>query len=164
MQLEIEELNAEAFSPFGKVIEKPERHQDAEGPGWKWWGENVLLEGEGRPYAVGYLYLEPAELVFDWAERHMLSDELVIPVGGDALVYVAPPDFPTEPGRLPSLQSFRVFRVREGQAALFGKGVWHGAPLAVDGPVKAIVLLLQHSGIQDGYVVRFEDTPLRIAN
>lgn len=162
MQLVITDLTPESFAGFGKVIEQPSRPQDAEGHGWAWWGENVLMEGEGKPYAVGFLDLKPVDLTFSWAERHMHTDELVIPVTGDILVYAGPAEHPDEPVKLPALESFKVFRVRPGQAALLGKGVWHGAPLAVDSPAKAIVLLLQGSGRDDGYVVRFEDRPVVI--
>ncbi len=49
MKLPIRELSAAAFAPYGQVIEMPERSQDAAGPGWRWWGETVLLEGDERP-------------------------------------------------------------------------------------------------------------------
>jgi ureidoglycolate hydrolase len=101
MKLKIEDLTVENFAPFGEVITQPARGQDAQGPGWTWWGENHMLAGGERNYAIGYLDLNPAELSFNWAERHMHSDELLIPMGGDCIVYVGPPDHPDEPGRLP---------------------------------------------------------------
>src|SRR5215212_2707828 len=116
MKLKIEELTAEAFAPFGRVVEQPPRAADVVRPGWSWWGEDHQLAGDltrpDRPYAVGYLDLRPAQLSFDWAERHMHSDEMVIPTGGDCLVYVAPADHPAEPSRLPPLEQFRVFRLQ----------------------------------------------------
>ncbi len=45
MPLTIEPLTPAAFAPFGLVIEQPQRAQDAAGPGWTWWGENVKLAG-----------------------------------------------------------------------------------------------------------------------
>lgn len=162
MKLKIEDLTVEAFAPFGEVLEQPARAQDASGPGWTWWGENHVLAGGERNYAIGYLDLHPAELTFDWAERHMHSDELLAPLGEDCLVYVAPPDYPDEPDRLPPFESFRVFRLRRGQGVLFGKGVWHGAPLALDKPLNVIVLLLKDTGKVDGHVVKFEKTPIYI--
>jgi len=162
MQLPIQDLTEQAFQPFGKIIEQPTRAQDAQGPGWRWWAENALMESEERPYQIGYLDLTPAELKFDWAERHMRSVELIIPIGGDCLVYVAPPDYLEEPNRLPSLERFRVFRVRQGQAVLLDKGIWHGAPLAIDKPLNTIVLLLSRTGDIDLSMVRFEETPVQI--
>jgi ureidoglycolate lyase len=162
MKLKIEDLTVESFAPFGEVIAQPARGQDAQGPGWMWWGENHLMAGGDRKYAIGYLDLQPAELSFDWAERHMHSDELLIPMGGDCLVYVGPPDHPDEPTHLPSLERFRVFRLHQGQGVLLGKGVWHGAPLALDKPLNVTVLLLKDTGQVDGHVVKFDETPVQI--
>ena len=162
MQLPIQDLTAQAFRPFGKIIEQPNRAEDAQGPGWTWWGENALMENADRPYQIGYLDLKPSELKFDWAERHMRSAELIIPTGGDCLVYVAPPEYPDEPERMPAFDRFQVFKVRAGQAILLDKGVWHGAPLAINTPLNAIVLLLSRTGEVDLSLVRFEENPVSI--
>jgi ureidoglycolate hydrolase len=77
-------------------------------------------------------------------------------------VYVGPPDDLDQPTHLPDLERFRVFRLREGQGVLLGKGVWHGAPMALDKPLNVTVLLLKDTGKVDGHVVRFEDTPVQI--
>lgn len=162
MELPIEPLTAEAFVPFGQVLSQPNKLPNATGPGWQWWGETALLAADERPYGIGYLTLVPADRSFNWAERHMQSAELLIPSGGDCLVYVGPPDHPEEPDRMPTLERFRVFRVRQGEGVLLHAGVWHGAPLAIDQPLNVVVLLLQHTGASDTSVVRFEETPVRI--
>jgi len=162
MKLKMEDLTPDTFAPFGEVITQPARTKDASGPGWTWWGQNHVLTGGDRNYAIGYLDLQPAEPTFDWAERHMYSDELLIPMGEDCLVYVGPPDHPDEPDRLPELERFRVFRLRKGQGFLLGKGVWHGAPMALDKPLNVAVLLLKDTGSVDEHLVRFEDTPVQI--
>ncbi len=162
MKIRLEELSPEAFMPFGQVVEQPPRACDAAGPGWKWWGENLLLAGIEESYAIGYLDLQPVSLCFDWAERHMQTDELVIPLGGDCAVYVAPPHYLEEPDRLPARETFRAFRVPVGKAVLFGKGVWHGAPLAIERATKAMVLLLHGTGQRDARVVRFAQQPVEI--
>ncbi len=162
MNLPIENVSSEGFGVFGEFIEQPTRQNDASGPGWQWWGELVKMKGGDRPYAIGYLDLKPAPLSFNWAERHMHSDELLVPLGGDCLVYVGPPDYPDEPARLPSLERLRVFRVRQGQAVLLKPGVWHGAPLAMDRALNVLVILLHNTAKQDLHVVRFEDTPVTI--
>lgn len=162
MNLTVQELTAAAFAPFGRVVAQPDRGSDATGPGWQWWAETTLLPGDARPYAFGYLRLQPDSRRVDWAERHMQSPEVVIPLGGDCLVYVGPPDHPEEPTRLPALERFQVFRVRSGQGVVLRPGVWHGAPLAVDAPLAAMVLLLQGTGQADTHVAHFADTPLEI--
>ena len=155
MALKVRELSAEAFAPYGRVIEAPSRPGDASGPGWTWWAETVLLSGDGRPWGVGYLSLEPTDPRFDWAERHMRTLEAIVPMAGDALVYVGPAEHPEEPRRLPSLERFEVFRVPAGTGVVMDRGVWHGAPFAADGPGAAMVLILEGTGRTDVTVVRF---------
>jgi ureidoglycolate lyase len=158
--LQARELSAGAFAPYGRVIEAPARSGDATGPGWTWWAETVLLPGDGRPWGVGCLTLEPSELRFDWAERHMRTLEAVVPTGGDAFVYVGPPEHRDEPARLPDLGRFEVFRVPVGAGVVLDRGVWHGAPFAAGGSTAAFVLLLEGTGRTDVALARFPDTPV----
>ena len=160
--LAAEPLTPDAFAPYGRVVQLPVRSPDAEGPGWRWWAETALLAGDGRPWGVGYLDLEPVAAQFDWAERHMRTLEGVFATAGDLLVYVGPGDHPDEPGRVPPLERFRVFRVPAGSGVVMDRGVWHGAPLAIGAPTRALVLILEGTGRHDVTVARFPDTPVRI--
>jgi ureidoglycolate lyase len=160
VRLPVRDLSADAFRPYGRVIERPARPQDASGPGWAWWAETVVLEGDGRPWGVGYLDLERAATRFDWAERHMRSLETIVPITGSCFVYVAPPEHPEEPGRLPELERFEVFRVPPGSGVVLNAAVWHGAPLAASGPARALVLIHEGTGREDVTMVRFENEPI----
>jgi len=161
MRIPAEDLSAAAFAPFGTTIELPERAEDASGPAWRWWAETVLLPTDGRSFGVGYLDLRPGEPSFDWAERHLRTTETIVPLGGECVVYVGPAER-RDPGWPPPLDRFRAFRVRAGAGVVLKPGVWHGAPLAVDAPMRAAVLILQGTGADDVEVVRFEDRPVGI--
>ena len=81
--LPVTELSDDSFRPFGAVIRLPDRSRDADGPGWRWWAETVVLEDDGRRWSVGYLDLHPARPArFDWAERHLRSQEAIVPMTG----------------------------------------------------------------------------------
>ncbi len=164
MDILIEKLTQDSFTPYGILIQQPNRPADAKGDGWSWWAENTFLPNVQKPYGIGYLDLRPDKLSFDWAERHMHSQEMIIPTGGDCLIYVAPAEYPEEPAHMPQQGKFRVFRVKVGEAVILREGVWHGEPLAVNQPVKALVLLLKNTGKEDVYINRFEDQPVRIIN
>ncbi|HYX85546.1 MAG TPA: ureidoglycolate lyase [Gaiellales bacterium] len=155
-RLAVSELTAAAFAPYGQVVAEPCSAEEASGPGWRWWAETAELPPAEPGLGIGYLALEPAPAIFDWAERHMRSPETIVPLGGDCLVYVAPPE------QAPALDNFAVFRVRRGQAIVLAPGVWHGAPFATDGPMAALVLLRTGTGREDTTVVRFPDTPVEI--
>lgn len=158
MTLVAEPLTPEAFAPFGRVIETPARERDAEGPGWRWWAETVLLESDGRPYGVGFLDLEPPDASFDWAEKHLRTQEAVLATTADILLYVAP----AEHESAPPPEAFRVFRVPGGSGVVLERGVWHGAPLAVSEPTSAVVLILEGTGQHDVIVERFDRVPIDV--
>jgi ureidoglycolate lyase len=161
MELKAETLTREAFAPYGRVIARPERPRDAHGHGWEWWAETAILSGDGRPLGVGYLDLTPGEARFDWAERHMRTLEAIFATASDLLVYVAPAEHPEEPARLPAMERFRAFRVPAGSGIVMDRGVWHGAPFAVDRPSSAIVLILEGTGRTDVTLARFDPVEIR---
>jgi ureidoglycolate lyase len=150
----LEPLTAAAFEPYGHVVSRPERAPDASAEGWSWWAQAAALPPGERPYAVGYLELQPAEAVVDWAEHHARSVELILPLGGDCAVYVAAAG--VEP------RGFRAFRLRAGEGVVLDPGIWHGAPVALEGTAAAAVLLPEGTGSEDTVVVRFPDSPIRI--
>jgi len=156
MELAAEPLTADAFAPYGRVISRPERPNDASGPGWTWWAETALLSGDGRAMGVGYLDLEPGTRSFDWAERHLRTQEAVLAMSTDILLYVGPPEHREEPLRLPPVETFRVFRVPEGGGVVMDRAVWHGAPFAVERPGTAVVLILEGTGRTDVAKVSFD--------
>jgi len=120
-----EPLTAEAFAPFGAVIEargepsfqinqgKCDRFHDlarveiadAEGaPG--------ISIGHGRPYTL------PLELRM--VERHPEGSQAWIPLGGDPFLVVVAPDANGVPGRP------RAFLTTPGQGVNYRRGTWHG--------------------------------------
>jgi ureidoglycolate lyase len=162
VHLAVKELSAEGFAAYGRVLERPPRAPDASGPGWSWWGETLTLTSDGRPFGVGMLDVQPGHSSFDWAERHMRTLEAIVPLDADILVYVGPPDDLDRPESLPALERFEVFRVPRGRGVVLEPGVWHGAPLALDAPSGAVVLLLEGTGREDTTVVRFDSRPVTI--
>ncbi|MEN3279485.1 MAG: ureidoglycolate lyase [Solirubrobacteraceae bacterium] len=149
-----EPLTSDAFRPFGAVIDLPRAAADASGHGWAWWARAASLPPDDRPLAIGYLVLEPAAARFDWAERHARSAEAILPLDGECVVYVALP--------APEPAGFRAFRVAAGSGVVLDPGVWHGAPLALDRPLCAIVLLPEGTGAEDTVVARFQDQTIEV--
>lgn len=156
MRLTVRDLTPEAFRPYGTVIEQPSADADASGDGWRWWSETAQVPPSDRPYAVGFLALEPASLTFDWAEYHRQGKETIIPLGEECLVYVG------APGEEPAWERFEVFRIPRGQGVILDEGVWHGAPLATGAALSALVLLRQGTGDQDTYKANHPGGPIDI--
>lgn len=120
-----EPLTAQAFAPFGAVIEAKgepsfEINQgmcdrfhdlarievaDAEGaPG--------ISIGHGRPYTL--------PLVLRMVERHPKGSQAWIPLDGDPFLVVVAPDENGVPGRP------LAFLTRPGQGVNYHQGTWHG--------------------------------------
>jgi ureidoglycolate hydrolase len=75
---------------------------------------------------------------------------MIVALAGACLVYVSAAAAERDvPG------AFEVFRMGAGQGVILSPGVWHGAPLAVDGPGAAMVLLREGTGVEDTAIVRF---------
>lgn len=158
MKVSIQELTSGAFAPYGTVIDQPASTAEANGPGWEWWSEAAVIPTLEQPYAVGYLALTPGPLEFDWAEYHLQSNEVIIPLGHECLIYVGPP------GDEPEWERFEVFRIRQGQAVMLREGVWHGAPLALENALNALVLLRQGTGTNDVYKATHTRGPIQIVD
>jgi ureidoglycolate lyase len=146
--IEAAPLEAAGFAGLGTVVERPAAAPDAEGHGFAWWAEAALLDNEA-PYALGFLDLEPADLRVGWAERHARSREAVVALSGRCLLYAASADERPPDG-------LRAFLLEPGQGVVLERGVWHGAPLAVNGPGTALVVLRRGTGADDVELVHFE--------
>lgn len=145
MRLPVRDLTPETFRPYGAVIQQPAADADAIGDGWRWWSESAQVPPSDQPYVVGFLALEPATPEFDWAEYHLQSKETIIPLGEECLLYVG------ASGDEPEWEHFEVFRIRQGQGVILDEGVWHGAPLATEAALSALVLLRRGTGTHDTY-------------
>jgi ureidoglycolate lyase len=154
----IRELSEEAFAPYGMVIQQPAAVADASGNGWQWWSQTAVIPQTDKPYVAGYLSLQPGPLQFDWAEYHKYSPEVIIPLGYECLIYVGTPD------PEPDWERIEGFRIRPGQAVVLQAGVWHGAPLALDQPLTALVLLRQGTGLCDVYKATHRGGPLALVD
>ncbi len=158
MRVTIRDLSPDSFAPYGTVIQQPAEAAEAGGDGWQWWSRTAVIPQTDQPYAVGYLSLKPGPHQFDWVECHLRSPEVIIPLGHDCLIYVGTPAVE------PDWDSIEVFRVRLGQAVVLREGVWHGAPLAVDQSLNALVLLQHGTGQRDVYKATRQGGPIHIVD
>jgi ureidoglycolate lyase len=128
-ELTAEPLTADAFAPFGDVIEASERAEVIPiNYGWTT-RFNALADvsvGEGRAI-ISLFRSKPLEpLVLKIFERHPLGSQAFMPLQGRPyLVAVAPPgDF--------DVAQVRVFRATADQGVNYGRGTWHHFLLALE--------------------------------
>jgi ureidoglycolate lyase len=119
--IRIQPLTAEAFAPFGTVIDVGERAPNyVAASGTEGW--HVAFES-GRPL-VSLLRTPYQGLRFRTMERHFHVSQAFIPLGGQrAAVAVAPPS--AEPDEVPRLDAIRAFLLDGSKGYVLHKGTWH---------------------------------------
>ncbi len=134
-------LTAEAFSPFGDVIEpgadfmpinfgRTERHHDL--------AKVDTLEQDGHT-GINIFRSKPMDLpaTVKVMERHPLSSQAFISMQRKPfLVLVAPPTDTDQP----DMAQLRLFKVGENQGVNFHRGVWHHYSFSLDEPCDFICI------------------------
>lgn len=139
-RLEVEALGAEAFAPFGEVIEASEavRHFTINGGNTERYHDLARLEpGEGGRIIVSIFRGQPRPQPFTVAmmERHPKASQAFVPLSGHPyLVVVAPPGAP------PVASSLRCFLAGPHQGVNYAAGTWHHPLLALEAVSDFLVL------------------------
>ena len=125
-------LTAEAFAPFGDVIEaegSPDRMIN-QGLCGRFHDRATLDFSDGRA-GVSLFQAEPRHLPYmlDLVERHPDGSQLFVPMSADPFLVTVAPDTTAGPG------TPLAFLTRPGQAVNFHRGTWHGVltPLSAPG-------------------------------
>ena len=135
MRIVAEPLTAEAFKPFGAVLE------GAPAPGRAYLSDTLA---NGRPHAPVSLSVATVEpkatfpLVVAVLERHEHSSQTFIPLHVSRYLVLATLD---APGGGPDLSRLRAFVARVGQGVTYAMGTWHHPLTALDGPAAFAVLM-----------------------
>lgn len=120
-EIRIEPLTADAFAPFGRLIDVRDRAPDYVGAsGTEGW--HVEFES-GRPL-VSLLRTPFQGLRFHTMERHFHVSQAFIPLGGErAAVAVAPPTAARD--GVPGLEAIRAFLLDGSKGYVLHRGTWH---------------------------------------
>ncbi|KQO78726.1 ureidoglycolate lyase [Methylobacterium sp. Leaf88] len=132
-------LTAEAFAPFGTVIDK-----DAVAPRPMNAGKarrfhdlaQVHVAGADGHVVIGYVEADPygLPLAFSLVERHPLGAQAFLPLNGAPFLVVVCPDEGGRPGRP------RAFVTAPGQGVCYAIGTWHGVLTPVGAPQDFLVV------------------------
>ena len=135
MRFSPESLTAEAFQPFGKVLE----HSGA--------GRRHMIESnfsqkeEDLRQAIWVSRLPDAAqfpLVIDQLERHPHSHQAFIPLLEKPFLVVCCPDLPDG---APDLAKTRAFIADRGQGVIYRRNVWHAGLRVLAAPAEFVVVM-----------------------
>jgi ureidoglycolate lyase len=130
--IRLEPLTAEAFAPFGDVLEASGEPDLIINQGFcgRYHDRAKMDFGEdGRPGLSLFLAkLRTLPLMLDMVERHPSGSQAYIPMSLDPFLVIVAPDAGGVPG-LP-----RVFLTTPGQGVNYHRGVWHGVLTPLQAP------------------------------
>jgi ureidoglycolate lyase len=126
VDLVIEPVSAEAFAPYGALIEAAEDGKPF-GP-----DEAQLTLNRGTPrFYIMNLHRRP--MAFRVITRHLQVTQCLASVGGKPwVIAVAPPDAPDDVNGVPDISRLRAFRVEGDQALMLAASAWHAGPFFED--------------------------------
>ena len=131
--LKLEPLTAEAFAPFGDVIDAPEAGSR--------FGLSETLGGADGAEAPRLSFSHPQPwtlpLTATEMERHNRSSQCFVPLDVSRYVVVAAPD---KDGK-PDATQLRAFVARGDQAVNYHRGTWHHPSRALDRPARFATLM-----------------------
>lgn len=135
MRIVAEPLTADAFKPFGTVLEGP-------ATAGRVYVNDTLANG--RPHAPVSLSVSTVEpkrelpLEVKVLERHEHSSQTFLPLSVSRWLVLATRD---APGGGPDLLRLRAFVARAGQGVTYAMGTWHHPLTVLDTPASFAVLM-----------------------
>lgn len=125
-----EPLTAEAFAPFGSVIEASEEAVKLDinqGHAVRYDAlAEVDVSGGGGPVISLFRARPLTELVLTGFERHPLGSQTFVPLSGRPYLVAVAPAGAFDPDRV------RLFRAQAHQGVHYRKGIWHHFLLVLD--------------------------------
>ena len=135
MRIVAEPLTAEAFKPFGAVLE------GATAPGRTYLSDTLANRRAHAPVSLAVATVEPKAtfpMPVTVLERHEHSSQTFIPLAVSRYLVLATLD---APGGGPDLERLRAFVARAGQGVSYAMGTWHHPLTVLDGPASFAVLM-----------------------
>ena len=118
-------LTVESFREFGEfysILEPKGHHMGT------FFHDHVLVPVSGHaPMAFSaYVVEKPEKMIVKDAEYHNDTSEIILPLDGDIITYVAAPSKELEP------ENTVAFRIPKGTVVKLNAGVWHKDSFAVE--------------------------------
>jgi ureidoglycolate lyase len=135
MRIVAEPLTAEAFKPYGTVLEGPPV------PGRVDVNDTMANGRPHAPMSLAIATVAPTKerpLLVKVLERHEHSSQTFIPLSVSRFLVLATRD---APGGGPDVTRLRAFVARAGQGVTYAMGPWHHPVTVLDAPASFAVLM-----------------------
>lgn len=140
-KIKVQMLTAEAFAPFGQVIETEGKEFGGEAGMYRWYEKQAQVDN-AETVSVNLLTAIQREYVFNKFEAHARTTETVLPLTG-GLVVAGIPAGAVTPDRV------KAFYVPVGKGISWAPGAWHYAPFPIGGDATCAVIFRHGTGADD---------------
>ena len=142
-------LSVEDFREYGEFYDllDPKGHHMG-----TFYHDHVLSAVSGNaPIAYSaYVVEKPEKMIVKEAEYHNDTSEIILPLDGDIITYVAAPSKELEP------ENTVAFRIPKGTIVRLNAGVWHKDSFAVDcDQVHTLIVLPERTYMRDCVVLPY---------
>ena len=142
-------LSVEGFREYGEFYNllDPQGHHMG-----TFYHDHVLSAVSGNaPIAYSaYVVEKPEKMIVKEAEYHNDTSEIILPLDGDIITYVATPSKELEP------ENTVAFRIPKGTIVRLNAGVWHKDSFAVDcEQVHTLIVLPERTYMRDCVVIPY---------
>ncbi|MGE0800099.1 MAG: ureidoglycolate lyase [Lautropia sp.] len=168
-QLRIERLTPEAFAPFGEIIgpapRPPVTNRDllarnavrmahavpperlAAFDVLDYWAPVGAISQE--PMKFGFLVPRERAWRVDWLERHLKGTQSFLPLGGQGMIVLAPPNDPFDSAAPPRAEDARAFLLDGTRGINLRLGTWHWTPFPMTAGAAFAILVRQDAAADD---------------
>ena len=149
--IQAQPLTVEAFREYGEFYDllDPKGHHMG-----TFYHDHVLNPVSGNaPIAYSaYVVEKPEKMIVKEAEYHNDTSEIILPLDGDIVTYVATPSKELEP------ENTVAFIIPKGTIVRLNAGVWHKDSFAVDqAQVHTLIVLPERTYKRDCVVLPYEE-------
>jgi ureidoglycolate lyase len=167
--LQVECLTPEAFAPFGEVIGPASRaavtnrdliarnlvRMDHPVPADRmgafdvldYWAPVGAISQE--PMKFGFMIPRERPWQVDWFERHLKGTQSFLPLGGQSMIVLAPPNEPFDSPGPPRPEDARAFLLDGTRGINLRLGTWHWTPFPVTTGAAFAILVRQNAAADD---------------
>lgn len=145
--IQAQPLTVEGFREYGEFYDllHPQGHHMG-----TFYHDHVLMAVSGQAPAAfsAYVVEKPAQMIVKEAEYHNDTSEIILPLDGDIVTYVAPPSKELDPDQIVA------FCIPRGTVVRLNAGVWHKDSFAVDREqVHTLICLPERTYMRDCVIV-----------
>jgi len=157
-EIKIKDATPQNVKPFGCLVSRPKSRPTGKGDLLLYWKQQARFSFVGKDGEVSFLVAKKHPGVYPMLEAHLNTVEILVPLNCAINVAVARPASATAP----DMKSVRALRVKQGQAIMLGKGVWHWLPQPVGKSEAEILVIFADNTSAVDMVEKHLDEPFKI--